>query len=146
MTCDLEQCGERISQSNVGALQVGSITYEIVTQIVVVAGSYTCKAQCHSFGSRVVQSTVGIQTRLADHCTVGQKVIVNIVTEGSTERHAQIPILIEEFSGKAHDDIGRGFLVEIAVTIVNTSVTVTVHIHTFNGFAILVIYLLIYKE
>ena len=48
--------------------------------------------------------------------------------------------------GTSNDDIGRGFLVEIAVAIVNTSITVTVHIHTFNGFAILVIYLLIHKE
>ena len=93
-----------------------------------------------------MQGTVRIQAGLADHCTIRQEIVINIVTNRSTERHTQIPVLIEEFSCKTHNNISRGFLVEITVTIVNTSVTITVYVHTFNRFTILIIYLLINKE
>lgn len=146
MTCYLEQSRERISQRNVRAFQERSIPNKIVTQVVGVSSTDTCKAQFHSFGSCIMKCTISIQTSLTDHSTVGQEVIVYIVTDRSTERHAQIPILIQELSRKSHDDISSRFLIEITVTIVDTAVTVTIDIHTFNRFAVFIVNLLVNEE
>ena len=58
----------------------------------------------------------------------------------------QVPVLVEELGGEAHDDVGCRALVIVAVALVNLSVGVAIDIHTLDRLSCLVIDLLIDEE
>jgi hypothetical protein len=145
LACIHEQSGEAVAQCDVGALQVRSVTNEVIAQVVLVNGR-SGESQVYSCWSRVREGTVGIQTRGTDGGSASQEVIINIVAQRSVERSTEVPVLIDELCGQTHNHVGSRALVVVAVVVVDLSIGVAVYVETLDRFTVGIVNLLINEE
>ena len=75
----LQQVGECVAQRDVRALQVRSVAYIVVREVVF--SSDTGEAQFNSFGEGVGKGTVGLQTGRADRTLVRQIVVIDVIAQ-----------------------------------------------------------------
>ena len=135
-----EEVAEAVAQGDVVAAEEGGVANEVVAHGVVALSAPT---EFELFHGTVGPFVLHGHAAEADVGAVAEEVIVGVVVQTGAEREAEVPVLVDELGGEAHENVGRGFLIDVAIIGVDVAVAVAIDEHVFDGVTVLVIDLLI---